>query len=67
MTTFTIDDAQEKKLNDWLKTKDLHKYSGTIGGRFSYTFTPTSLGVIVQVSDSLEQKDTIDLSDYLEW
>lgn len=63
-TSFQLTESEQKKLDDWLATKNLDKYGGAIGGRFTYSFTPTSLGVIIKVSDSLEQKDTIDLTDY---
>lgn len=55
------------KLNNWLATKNLDKYAGASGGRFTYSFTPTSLGVVVKVHDAMEQQDTIDLTDYDSW
>ena len=63
---FELDPEEIKKLNNWLKTKDLKKYSGTIGGRFTYCFTPTSLGIVVKVKDGIDE-DEIDLTDYLSW
>lgn len=66
MINFSLDE-EEKKLNEWLAKKDLSKYGGAIGGRFTYCFTPTSLGMVVKVRDSMESKDTIDLTDYSSW
>lgn len=57
---------EEKKLLAWFRNKDMSKYQGVIGGRFTYHFTPTTLGLIVKVSDSLDS-DEIDLTDYHTW
>lgn len=65
--TFTIDGDELAKLNRWMKKKNLKKYSGSIGGRFTYSFTPTSLGVAKTVTDGMEDKDTLDLTDYESW
>jgi hypothetical protein len=56
-----------EKLDAWMKTKNLNKYQGAMGGRFTYHFTPTSVGMVIKVTDALEQKDTIDISDYEGW
>jgi len=66
LTKFELDEDEQKKLNKWFKKKDSKKYSGAIGGRYTYSFTPTSLGVCVRVRDDLD-KDEIDLTDYLSW
>jgi len=60
-------DVEQKRLDDWMATKDLTKYEGSIGGRFTYHITPTSLGNIIKVSDAMEQKDTIDITEYEGW
>lgn len=64
---FEINNKELEKLNKWLKTKDIYKYSGTSGGRFTYSFTPTSIGTVITVSDAMEQKDKIDITDYENW
>ena len=63
MTKFALDSSQIAKLEEWFKTKDLTEYTGAIGGRFTFSFTPTSLGDVVIVSDNLK-KDEINLTDY---
>lgn len=63
--TFIIDDDQLKKLDEWMRSKP-KKYTGAIGGRFTYSFHPTSLGVVVKVMDEVD-RDEIDLSDYEGW
>lgn len=65
--TFTIFPEEMKKLKAWMNTKKLKKYSGSIGARFTYSFTPTSIGTVITVSDAMEQKDTIDITDYDGW
>lgn len=63
--TFTISDDQLKKLAAWMAAKP-KKYTGAIGGRFTYSFHPTSLGVIIKVKDETD-RTKIDLSDYENW
>lgn len=63
---FELSNEELEKLDNWLKTKDLKKCGGAIGGRFTYCFTPTSLGMVVKVIDDVD-KDEIDLTDYLSW
>lgn len=67
MITFTIDDDEEKRLNDW--KKDKHSLGGAIGGSFTYKFTPTSIGTIVSVTfgDGTKKENTIVLSDFENW
>ncbi len=59
MRGFPISEEEEKKITEWqnkhLKKKhwdkehDCPKSAGAIGGRFSYHFVPTSIGVIGEV------------------
>jgi len=63
---FALDTEQRITLRHWMDKKDLTKYGGAIGGRFTYSFTPTSLGVVTTVSDSID-KDEINLTDYESW
>lgn len=62
---FELDHNQRKALNAWIDTKE-EKYCGAIGGRYTYSFTPNSLGVGVIVTDNIS-KDSIDLTDYGGW
>lgn len=66
-SSFKLNDVEHKRLTKWLETKNLYKYEGTIGGRFTFHFTPTSVGMHITVSDAMEQKDTIDITDYDCW
>lgn len=51
---FSVSEVERLEINKWIEQhiKDSHEgddYVGAIGGRFSYEFTPTSLGVIGEV------------------
>lgn len=41
-------------------------YAGAIGGELTYSFTPTSLGTVVKVTNGLTN-ETLDLTDYDSW
>ena len=41
-------------------------YYGAIGGAYTYSFSPTSLGCVVKVRNSVTG-DEIDLTDYSAW
>lgn len=43
-----------------------YPYGGAIGGSLTYSFTPTSLGVVVKVTNS-HTKESIDLTEYGDW
>jgi hypothetical protein len=62
---FKIDDITLDKINKWIKTLPENP-SGAIGGRFSYIFTMTSLGLIIQVQDNTSEEKK-DFTDYSEW
>jgi len=63
--TFTVSDEQIKKFEEWRAS---HKkiYTGAIGGRYTWTFHPTSLGTITIVVDNMT-KENIDLTEFEEW
>lgn len=63
---FKLTKEQNKKLNKWLNENNPDAYSGAIGGRITYMFTPTSLGLAVQAQDNLT-KEILDLTDYEDW
>lgn len=43
-----------------------YPYSGATGGSITYSFTPTSLGIVTIVTDGLTG-ESIDLTDYDSW
>ena len=66
--TFSLDDSKRSPLAKWLKEHDeTCRYAalmkqGAIGGRLTYSFTPTHLGVIVKVQCSCGEE--CDVTDY---
>ena len=63
---FTLTDEQTQKLVEWMNQLPPSKYEGAIGGRFTYSFTPTSLGDVMIVTDTVNNL-SIDLSEYDLW
>lgn len=71
---FSLSKEQREAISKWMKEHDQakhiapgekHRYSGAIGGAYTWEFTPTSLGVVVTVRCACEE--SIDVSDYDEW
>ena len=68
---FELSKEEEEKYQKWLaehdKTCPLHprKAPTAIGGRITFCFTPTGLGVIIGVECSCGEK--VDLTNYEEW
>ena len=72
---FTLTKEEYEKLDKWSKLQDAivakkqnsaEPYYGAVGGAITYSFTPTSLGVITKVKHAVT-KDVLDLTDYENW
>lgn len=68
---FHLDADQVAKRDAWLdehqkKTGHVTAYAGAIGGTFTYSFTPTSIGVVAKIQCGF-CKEACDLSDYENW
>lgn len=76
---FEVTEEEHQKISTW--QANLHKklikegkvtvvdgypYSGAIGGTLTYSFTPTSIGVVFKVKDNLSG-EVLDLTDYDSW
>lgn len=66
---FILNNDQIIKSEQFLK-KHQCQYSGfenqgVVGGRFTYTFTPTNLGTVVKLKCACGEE--IDLTDYENW
>lgn len=74
---FSLTEEQKEKLGQWASEqykKDAAKAAqngrlsayGASGGEFSYTFTPTNLGLIIKVKNNLSG-DELDLTEWDMW
>ena len=63
MISFELTEEQEVKLAEW-KAKQEYA-SVTIGGAFTYKFTPTGIGTMLIVK--CVNGNSIDLTDYDNW
>lgn len=74
---FQLTKQQQLELEAWKEMQDAkvlamqregypsqeHAYYGCSGGAYTYSFTPTTLGLCVEVTNSVT-KESIDLTDY---
>lgn len=72
---FSVPADQRDKLDKWIAENNAgvarqqggdSPYYGGSGGSLTYSFTPTSLGLIVKVTNNMTGQ-TIDLTDYESW
>ena len=66
---FRLDPEQTKRFLEWRDSRNPNKNAGAIGGTYTFSFTPTSLGVIAKAKDKMGPKEgnEIDLTRYLDW
>ena len=62
---FALDEAQVAKINEWVSGHNL-VYEGASGGRYTYSFTPTSLGIVYEVIDNVTG-EKLNVTDYDLW
>ncbi len=64
MYNFELDKAQMQKFEKWkTKQEKTHQSRTTLGERWTFSFTPTGIGIVVSVIDNAT-KDTLDLTDW---
>lgn len=65
--TFTLTEEELKKVSEWRNKGHNCKLTnvGAIGGKLTYCFTPTGLGVIFEVKCACGEK--LNLTNYDEW
>lgn len=73
-----IGSAKMAQLDEWKKAqtakiREMQNLSddeplkvGAIGGLYTYSFTPTSIGIVIKATNGITA-DTLDLSDYDGW
>ncbi len=62
---FQFSASQEKKILAWTSTLP-PVFTGAIGGRFTYSLTPTERGNIVKIKDAVT-KEELDVTEYEAW
>ena len=60
---YELTPTQVKKLASWFKTRPDAELIGTIGCRYTYKITPTSIGPLISIVDNLT-KEELDLVEY---
>ncbi len=65
---FEVTEDQQKQISKWVKRiqKKHGDYYGAIGGGVTYMFTPTGLGVVLEVKES-KTGETLNVTDYDNW
>jgi len=72
MHQFGLNDEEVTAFGKWIIEHDRvcrlakRENQGAVGGRFTYSFTPTSLGVVKKVTCACSEGEC-DLSDYESW
>lgn len=68
-----LDEKQTALMSEWARKNDEEWLKdhptfnvGAIGGRYTFSFTPTSLGMVIEVTDNLVN-NSLDLTDYDAW
>ena len=67
MMKFELDEKQIEKFNQWNKAhrKKCDADAGAIGGRLTFTFTPTGMGTITEIKCICGE--SINLTDFESW
>ena len=65
---FDMSVVESNKANEWKKTHkvDCEEQHSAIGGRWTYCFTPTGLGPIVQIKCNI-CNDQLNVTDFGGW
>ena len=66
MLFFRISDEQDTKFKAWKATRKPGAYTGALGGRYTFSFTPNGIGVSLTVTDNL-YPGSEDLTEYEDW
>lgn len=66
MNNFILTEKQLESFHNFRKNHNHNNNDSTIGGKFSFIFTPTGLGNIIEIQCNI-CKEKIDLTDYDKW
>lgn len=67
--SFWLDQSEREKLAVWMEDQERRiegMPQGAIGGAYTYSFTPTSIGMVIKVKNALTNEE-IDVTDYDNW
>jgi hypothetical protein len=66
MIQYKLDKEQIRKISEWEYNHNcVIKNLGAIGGKLTFSFTPTNLGIVTKVKCCCGKE--IDLTDYEDW
>ena len=60
---YELTPTQIKKLADWFETRPNAEHIGTIGCRYTYCITPSSIGNLISVVDNTTDEE-LNLTEY---
>jgi hypothetical protein len=60
--TIELSEEQQSRLLQW-QSSHAEKYTGALGGRYTFKVTPTSIGNLIKVSDIVTHEE-LDLTEY---
>lgn len=63
---FKLDEKEQITLAKWFETRPDVEYKSSIGGRYTFCFTPTGLGEICVVKDNATG-DEINVTNFDNW
>jgi len=63
--SFHITGNELAKIENWMEKHESAR-PGPIGGRYTYSFTPTTLGTVIKVTDAIT-KEELDATEYESW
>jgi len=65
-SSYTITEKQQQRLEQWQAQHTSKQFTGAIGGRYTFSFTPTNKGTITKVKEIVSGEEC-DLTDYEAW
>jgi hypothetical protein len=61
---FNLTEQQKAAVSEF--TNVPAEYCGAIGGRYTFSFTPTAIGMVVEITDNVLKRQ-LDITDYDSW
>lgn len=63
---FSLNEEEVRKFREWSAKHDKNVYTGASGGRYTFSFTPTTLGTVAHVKDCIT-KEELTLTNFDNW